>query len=155
MSPVVEALLTADADMIESAAARTTPVEVAAALGATFSIVAAHVAPRIPAQERRAFYRRVAARTAGEAPLWMAEAAFRSAEENDPDALTGADEDSMTSAMIGALNLLANEYLTDADRDSLYPSAVAQAVQNLPLIEELAASRSGYLDRQSSNDNTR
>jgi len=142
ISVLVRAILEADTDTIDSAVEHASEAEVATALGTTFTLAAARVAPRIETQERRAFYRQVSARPECEGPAWMVEAAFRYAEKNDADALTGVDGDRLTSVMTNTLGLLIAHYLTEDDRAAIHTAALAHAMENLSLVEELAVSRS-------------
>jgi len=68
-------------------------------------------------------------------PSWLAEAAFRCVEENNPDALTGADRGQMADVLFALLEQIVAEHLTEEDRERLHPIAVSQAVTDLTAID--------------------
>lgn len=129
LAGLVTALLDFDLDTIDRAVERYTDLQFGSALSGTFATAVSRVAPRLPEEDRHRLYRRAATMSAGQAQGWMVEAAFRSAETDDPDLISGADGEGIAAAMLNCLRLLSSDHLTTEDKRDLRPIALARAQQ--------------------------
>lgn len=124
---LVQHLLPVDPGAIESAIEDVPEPDLIAALAASFAVAAQRCLPRMNAEQRLGFCRRVADRCGEDAQAWMVEAALRSV-EGDHDALAGIEGDPMVEIQSSGLTVLSAEYLTRAECPQLRDEAVEAAM---------------------------